>query len=473
MKARSLLRKASLFLPVVAVVSMLVAANVWAILMPTRFDLTSAGVYSIGAQSRRVIVSIDRPVDITFFYDIRSKALTDSKALLEQYAAASPYISVRAFDPMLQPSQARRYQVNFPGTAVFESGDRRVVVNGGSETDFTNGLIRAAKGAAQRICFTDGHAESDPFSIKTHDHFEGDMRQDHQHSTGGRRLELHERHGSGMARDALETLGFEVTKVLPAKGPGQLDGCSVVVVASPQQPFQPLEARELRGFLAAGGSAVMLLEPFVDANLDGVLAEFGIAYRRVLVIDDTSHYWTDPASPAVSSYTRHEITRNLALTFFPGAGALQPLAGGVPEDLKVIPLVESSDETRLRGLDAGADTPSGAGRQALAVEARKRLPGSRDGSNGVPREARLVVVADGDFATNSYFPILGNGALFLNAVTALAGAEDLIDITPRTYELARIRLTNRQMLLTFVLSTLLLPGAALVTGVTVCWRRRR
>ena len=87
--------------------------------------------------------------------------------------------------------------------------------------------------------------------------------------------------------------------------------------------------------------------------------------------------------------------------------------------------------------------------------------------------AELFLVGDGDFASNSFFHILGNGVLFLNAVSYLAEQEQLIDITPRNYELPRVQLTNRQMRTTFVVSTLLLPAAALALSLFAWWRRRR
>ncbi len=454
------LRKLRIWLPAAAVGAALVALNLYAVARPARIDLTSAGVYSIGPETRRVLASVAAPVAITFFYDVRSKNLLDAKALLDQYAAAAPAISVRAVDPVLRPAEARRYNVQFAGTAIFESGARRVVVNGGTEADFTNGLIRVTRAAAQRICFTDGHLESDPFSLKSHDHFEGDMGQAHSHSTGGRALELHERHGMGMARDALETLGYEVTQALLIKGPRQLDGCSVVVVASPQRAFLAEEVAQLRAWLAAGGKAIFMLEPFVNDGLDEVLADFGIAIARDPVHDEDSHYWTDAGTPAVRRYPRHPITRNLALTFFPGAGSLAPVPGRPPAGTKVTPLLQTS--ARSRSATAAEFAP-----RILAVQASREVSAEKS-----DKLAEIVVIGDGDFATNSFFHILGNGALFLNAAGVLAGRHELVDISPRNYEVPRMRLTNWQMQLTFALSTIILPVGMLLLGAFAWWRRR-
>jgi ABC-type uncharacterized transport system involved in gliding motility auxiliary subunit len=450
-------------LPALAIGALLCALNLWAVRHPRRWDLTSARLYSVGPETERVLSTIQRPVRITFFYDLRSKAMQDAKRLLEQYARSSPHIQVEAVDPMLQPERAMREQVTFAGTTDLESEGRRVIVNGNTETEFTNALLRVSSDVTQEICFTDGHLESDPLSFKTHDHFDG-ASDGHSHSAGGRRLEVHERHGMGMAKDALEALGYRVRKVLLLQGPAVLQGCSVVVVASPQEAFTNVEETALRDYLRGGGSAVVMLEPFTRSRLGLVLSDFGIVAGSALVVDESQHYWTDPSTPAVTEYSRHKITRNVALTFYPGAVALRPLPTGVPDGISVHPLVE----TTTRATE-GKEGPVGS--KTLMVLATRRLEdGGPQGSGR--RSPSLIVFGDGDFASNSFFHLLGNGALFLNSVSHLAGQESLVDIMPRGYAQPSLQLTNQQMQLTFLVSTVLLPMLLLGVGVAVWWQRR-
>ena len=82
------------------------------------------------------------------------------------------------------------------------------------------------------------------------------------------------------------------------------------------------------------------------------------------------------------------------------------------------------------------------------------------------------MVGDSDFATNSFFHIMGNGTLFVNTVSYLAGQENLIGLQPRTHDLPRVNLTNRQMKGTFFLSVLLVPGLLALVGSAVWWRQR-
>ncbi|MEQ8661769.1 MAG: Gldg family protein, partial [Gammaproteobacteria bacterium] len=440
----SIARSARLLLPVIASVVAAFAVNRWALEHPARLAVTSGQVYSISAQTRALLAGLERPVQVTFFNYVRSRAMQDARHLLEQYAAASPLVALTSHDPQLDPAAAERHGVRFAGSAVFVSGARRVVVDSADETAFTNALIRVASDATGLVCFTDGHVESNPFSLQSHDHFEGDaMAEGHSHASGGRPLTLHERHGMGMARNALETLGYRVEQRMLLARPRALEGCTVVVVASPQHAFAAREVAELARALAAGTPALLLLEPGIESGLETLLEGYGVAVAGALVRDPQRHYWTDPATPAVTDYARHRITRQLALSFFPGTTALLPAAGGVPADMVMVALAETSEAARL----GDATEPRA---HTLVLSA-----------TSTTRPVRLVIAGDGDFATNSFFGALGNGQLFLNAVAALAGQDAVIDIAPREYAVAALRLTNAQLRLTFFVTTVLGPAVML------------
>ena len=67
---------------------------------------------------------------------------------------------------------------------------------------------------------------------------------------------------------------------------------------------------------------------------------------------------------------------------------------------------------------------------------------------------------------------MGNGTLFLNTVNYLASQENLIGLEPRTDDLPRVNLTNRQMKGTFFLSIVLIPALLALVGIAVWWKQR-
>jgi gliding motility-associatede transport system auxiliary component len=452
-------RRGEIALATLGAIGVLVALAYLSVRYPFRFDLTSEGRYSLSAPTMTMLKRLDKPLRIVFFHD---PMMREAVELYESIARQNRLISVEFYDPMINPAQARMLGVNFAGTAVFESQGRRLQVNGDSETDIANGILRVSQGATQRVCFLDGHGEPDPFSLESHDHLEGAV--GHSHGLGVKYV-LHERHGMAKARHALETMNYSVEKVLLLQRADTLTGCAVLVVAGPKIALLPREIEVVRAYLAAGGHALFMLDPFVRTGLEPLLREYGIVVDDDIVIDEASHFWADVSSPAVSDYNRHQITRDLPLTFFPGARSLSPMPRRVP-GTSVVPLVNSSrtswgQANRERvGFVKGRDL---SGPQTLMVV------GVRQGEGTL--RSRIAVVGDSDFATNSFFHIMGNGTLFLNTVNYLASQENLIGLQPRTADLPRVQLTNRQMKGTFFLSVLFVPAVLAVIGTAVWWKQ--
>ena len=483
-------RRVEIALYTVGLIGVLIALAYISVRYPFRFDLTEAGRHSLSEQTVTMLKRLEKPVHIVFFHD---PLMRQTVELYELIAAQSALVTVELYDPMLNPAQARRRNVQFAGTAVMQSEDRTLQVHGGSETDIANGILRVTQGAKQRVCFLDGHGEPDPFSIEAHDHLEGGA--GHTHGLGAQYV-LHERHGMAKARHALETMHYTVKKVSLMRHTDGLSGCAVLVVAGPKVPLLQTELAAVRVYLAAGGNAFFMLDPFVRSGLEPVIREYGVVLDDTIVIDKTNHFWADVSSPAVTSYNRHQVTRDLPLTFYPGVRSLSPTPERVP-GAAVTPLVNASKNSygettpdRAEFAD-GSDLP---GPHTLMVIVNRRpvtsgdaaaIPlgrqddrttdriGSKGGASGpLTDRSRIAVVGDSDFATNSFFHILGNGNLFLNTVHYLAAQENLIGIEPRTYDQPRINLTNRQMKGTLFISVVLLPALLAVVGIAVWWKQR-
>jgi ABC-type uncharacterized transport system involved in gliding motility auxiliary subunit len=483
-------RRGEIVLYTLGVIGVLIALAYISVRYPWRFDLTKAGLYSLSEQTVTMLKRLEKPVHIVFFHD---PLMRETVELYELIAAQTPLVTVELSDPMLKPARARMLGVQFAGTAVMESEGRQLQVHGGSETDIANGILRVSQGARQLICFLDGHGEPDPFSMEAHDHLEGTA--GHSHGLGANYV-LHERHGMAKARHGLETLNYAVEKVSLVQGADVLSRCAVLVVAGPKVALLPTEVALVRSYLMAGHNAFFMLDPFVRTGLEPVIREYGVVLDDTIVIDEASHFWADISSPAVTSYNRHQVTRNLPLTFYPGVRSLSPTSERVPGAV-VTPIVNSSKNSY------GETTPDRAeydkdrdlsGPLTLMVVVNRRPVTSSDAlaislrpqdystaartehTDGMPAaltgRSRLAVVGDSDFATNSFFHILGNGNLFLNTVHYLVAQENLIGIEPRTYDLPRVNLTNRQMKGTFVLSVVLIPALLAVVGTAVWWRQR-
>jgi len=483
-------RRGEIALYTIGAIGVLLAIAYFSVRFPIRVDMTSAGLYSLSEQTKQMLKRLDKPVHITFFHD---PMMRETVELYQLMASQTDKISGEFYDPMLNPAQARMRGVEFAGTAILESEGRRLTINSPSETDIANGILRVSQGAEQVVCFLDGHVEPDPFSLESHDHLEGTA--GHTHGLGSR-VDIHERHGMAKARHGLEAMNYVVEKVALLKGTNTLSRCSVLVVAGPKVPLLPSEVKAIEQYLAAGGNAFFMLDPFIVTGLEPVIRQFGVVLDDDIVIDEASHFWTDVSAPAVTDYNRDEITQDLPLTFFPGVRSLSPTPQRVP-GTAVRPLINSSREsfgqTNRDRIDfiPGKSRPgpctlmvivnrrpeyvaSGeAVMRELQGKAAVQRPGEQADTPAKPTtRSRIAVIGDSDFATNSFYHIMGNGKLFLNTVNYLASQENLIGITPRTYDVPRVNLTNRQMKGTFFLSIVLIPALMALIGVAVWWRQR-
>jgi ABC-type uncharacterized transport system involved in gliding motility auxiliary subunit len=447
-------------------IGVLIALAYLAARFPLRWDLTEAKLYSLSPQTVTMLARVEKPVHIVFFHD---PLMRETVELYELVARQNRLISLELHDPMLNPAQARLSGVQFAGTAIMRSEGRSLQVHGGTEIDIANGILRVSQGITQVVCFLDGHSEANPFSAESHDHLEGAA--GHSHGLGPQFV-LHEVHGIAKARHSLEAMNYSVEKISllqNAEVPGR---CAVLVVAGPKLALLPREIAALERFLGAGGKAMFMLEPFVRTGLEPLLARYGVVPDERMVIDEASHFWADPSAPAVTSYNHHLITRELPLTFFPGAQSLSPTRERTP-GASVLPLVNSSKASWAQAhagrieFKKGRDIPGP--NTLMLIATRRPVEAAPDSVSAI---SRIVVVGDADFATNSFFHIMGNGKLFLNAVNYLAARDNLIGVEPRTRDLPRVQLTNRQMKATFVLSLLLLPGLLAAIGAAVWWKQR-
>jgi ABC-type uncharacterized transport system involved in gliding motility auxiliary subunit len=270
-----------------------------------------------------------------------------------------------------------------------------------------------------------------------------------------------------------------VRKIVPATLSAIPPGCAVVLDVNPRGTYLPGESALLLDYLAQGGAAVLMYDlGFVlEPRLADGLRTLGLVVEPDIVIDPLDHYSTDPEVVAVPVYERHPITRNIALTFFPGIRSLTLLPP--PAGVASAPLFLSSPQSYTRAVapvaarQPGATAPAATqatapGRRALGAALEGSWPGAAAGS----RPFRLVVVGDGDFASNSFLPYMANSELALAMVRWAAREEQAPTVAMRMPVPRLVLLTKAQMQRIFLVIEVVLPLSVVAVGLVVWWRRR-
>ena len=442
-----------------------------------RGDWTGSNIYTLSEKSVNILADLDTDVEVVVFMTPATPLFTEVKELLARYQAASSRLTVEYIDPDRDPLRtqqlAKEYGVAAANTVVFAAGERRKYVSSDQmaeydysgmqmgqgpklkgfkgEEQFTSAILGVAKATQPRVFFATGHGEHTP------DAFAED--------------------GMSRFQDALKRDNYEVGTASLLSG-AVPEGCDVLIVAGPTSPFADGEVTAVRNYLDNGGRVLLLLDPVLGgrmrpAGLDDLLKGHGVLLGNDLVIDPERRVpFVGLESVYAADFRTHPVVDGME-----GLAVLLPVARSVTtveaDGVTSAQLFTTSaggwGETDLAAISArqeidkdDADTP---GPVSLAVAA--------ESSNTGDQAWRLVVVGDSDFATNASIDSLGNLTLALNAVNWLAQREAALGIPPRSPEQVQLFLSAAQMRTITLISLLGLPGAAILLGVVVWWRRRR
>lgn len=484
MKARAARAGASA-LGILLAVALLLGVNYLSSRHWKRGDWTRTHIYSLSEKTRQILAGLKKPVRVTVFMTSRARLYTEVRELLARYQAASPKLEIEFVDPERNRARGEALAQELgirAETVVFRSGDRKKYVENDKLADvdyaamgmgaaptikafkgedaFTSAILSVTEDRPIRVAFSKGHGEA---SVDSADRGRGyaDAKQ------------LLER--ENLAVSSWDSLGKDT---LPADA-------DVLVVAGPRTAFLEPEAGALQKHLAAGGRALLLLDPVLpgpgapppDLGLKAILDAYGVKLGDDLVVDPTNALPMVGAETVLANrFGSHPIVRSLSAEGLP---LILPLARSVtkaekpPEGITETMLVETSPdgwgETNLKQLDGGIQKePSDTqGPVSLAVAVGPADEGKPDA-----KAPRLVVVGNSRFAANGTLTNGANGIFFANAVHWLAGSEKQIGIAPKTLEQASVSLTDGQVRRIGIATILGMPGLAILLGVWIWYKRR-
>jgi gliding motility-associatede transport system auxiliary component len=454
---------------VLIVLGLLVAVNYLASRRNHRWDLTANKQFSLSPQTRQILEKLDAPVTVLVFD--RPTEFDRFRDRLSEYQYVSNKVSVEYLDPDKQPVRANQNQVQAYGTVVFGYKGRTERVISSDEQALTNGLIKLITGTERKIYFLQGHGEKET----------GDS----------------EREGYSAVASALGSENFKLETLSLAQQQNVPADATVVVVAGPKTDLFPPEIAALRTYLSKGGKLLLMIDPPDKANtqpftnLIGLAKEWGIDVGNNVVVDVSGMgrlIGTDEFMPlAAPPYPAHPITDRFRLiTAYRLArsvsAASAPPSGKSPQSF-IQTSANSWAETDLTGLFGGkaaennkdTDVQGPVSLGATATEEIKDAKASEPKKAGEPKkkiEARVTVIGDSDFVTNSLLGVQGNRDLFLNTLNWLSQQENLISIRPKDPDDRRITLTADQQRWVKFLALLILPAAIFGAGI-FNWTRRR
>ncbi len=442
----------STLVAVLALLAILAAINYLATRYHRRIDVTEGGMHSLSDQTATLLDSLSEDVHVLAFFHETDPEAAAFKERLETYDYHSDRFTYTMIDPAVHPGEARRYRIIKPRISIVTSEAREERISGIEENHLTNAVAKVVRKREKTIYFSVGHGE------RTLRAPEGDFIRVGQ---------------------ALRDAGYAVrdTLVLDARTGVPVD-CDLLIVAGPTAAFSPIEVDSIRSYMAGGGSGFFMLDPGSETGLELLLGGWGIQVNNDYVLG-----WGpgDPSMPGSVWYARHPVTekhrtRNLR-TFYRLARSVAAHENASGMQINQLVTTHPRDSWREEKLpdvspvyNPGRDMP---GPVSVAVAVNDRPKYRRNPSSDVGfRHTRIVVFGDSDFASNEFFDTVGNGDLFMNAVSWLMEEGDLISIRPRMWAFRGVVMTAEDLLWLSWLSVVIIPVIPVVIGIGV-WRRRR
>ncbi len=430
-------------------------------------------VAQLSEKSLRLLRSVVDDIRIVALVRPSNEAYRNVTILLQEYAAASPSVSVEFVDPdrdLARTEQlAGQYRLGESECVVFHIGERHQTVAAtdlieyvypAGEIDkpkrsfrgeplFSSAIYSLTQATRPVVHFIQGHGERSPNDF--------DRRTGYSHIAARLRDENLD----------VEVLNLGEAKSVPSR-------CALMIIAGPTQTFAPFEIALIRDYLDRKGRLLLLLDARSKMGLEPLLLEWGALLGDDVVVDETKTL--SGRELYITAYPAHPITeplQNLAsVLFLPRSIRLRSFTAGGDKPI-VSPLATCSpqgwaefdpDDVSLQ-FDSQVDIP-GPIPVAVAIE-RGPIPGV----HVQIRPTRLVIIGDSAFASNG--GLMGaNADLLMNSVNWLLDRKELLAISPKTYESLRLVMDAHQLRKLFWAVGIFLPALVAALGLGVVWRRR-
>ena len=452
-----------------AVIAAVVLLNLLVRAIPskyTEFDLSEAGLYTLGDSSKQVAQELSQDVTIYYLCETGNEDQIISK-LLDKYAAESSHITWELKDPAVYPTFAAQYgaQDASSGSLILVSGDQNVVLDASElydydysdyyttgtysvtfagENEVTSAIYRLASGEQKHAYYTTNHGEQTLTDTLT---------------------------------DALESQNLSLT-ALDLLSSGIPEDCDLLIINDPAQDLASAgslvdEMSLLRSYLSSGGKVLLLTDSYYNTpNLDALMAEFGLTRTEGLVVEgDANHSMNGYPYYLLPDYTSPtettaldgvDTSRHVLLQMAQGI-TLTETDNIVSETLLT---TSNSAYSKTAGYEmVTADKEDGDldGPFALAAYARNETT-----------EAEVIWVNCGNMDNEAAYQVVPGNCTFLQGCAAsLAGQVSTVLIDSKALEAAPISVSSSVSAVLGLTFIVILPAALLAVGAVVVVLRRR
>lgn len=439
-------------------------------------DMTQNTRFTLAPETQAVLGRVTRPMQITGFYSARSLQQREiDDQFFRLYEAETDGLIRRVYiDPDEQPALAQQYGVT-QDAMVFLSyltadGEvdftslARVPRSTGQERDMSEAVARLLIAGTLTVYFETGHGGRDPLDNS-------------QVGLSGI--------NNGVRESGLITQPLDLP-ALAAAGSRIPADASAVIFPRPLTDLSDAEIVLVDQYLDSGGAIFLMADPLFSQDpflsQDGrfnqyLWDKYGIRALDAVVVDPTASGQTPLDIISAATLADVEITARLdpsvSPTLFSVARAVDVNLESAPEGIANGRVIMSSPEsygetdwtalaqTNQYAFDEVADLT---GPLATVVWAWDQ-----------ETDARILLVGDSDFVTNGSVMSGGNSILFTDGLAWLVNLQQRISFAPQAFAagLPLVFLSQQTLDLIAFITVILMPGALLVAGLAIWFRRSR
>ena len=438
----------------IAFIGILLVGNVLTYQNPvTIADLTEDKANTLAPELVAALEKLPDKITATGFFSQNMSTESADQLLSNIKASSNGKFEYQFINPDRDPQAARNAGVTGDGKILLQMGDHKEIAAFASESEILKAILRLINPGSSAVYFLAGHGERD--------------------------IEQSGDASMIRAKETLESKNYSVKPlnlVVENKIP---EDASVIVIAGPLKPVSENEVKLLEGYLANGGSLIVMDDPSIltefgdesDPLAEMLAKDWGITFNNDIVIDLNS---PQPTTAAAAYYdSTHPVTLNTnnLVTYFPFTRSLN-MAESM-EGLKLNSLVQTKEnswgETDFQSLTQGGGPPS----FDESTEKQGPLTLVVAGENSTTT-GRVVVFGGSNFAIDPNFDAYGNGDMFVNSVDWAAEQEDLTNLTPKTPTQRTFIVPSSIQWISILLgSILIIPGLVIFGGVATWLKRRR
>lgn len=462
---------------IVIVVAMIIVINMAASKIPSQYakiDISDHKLYSIGEQTKTLLESLDKDVEI--YYICQTGREDENIArMLELYKDMSSHVTVTQIDPVVQPQFAAQYTDE-------DVADNSIIVTSGDVYKY--------------IAYADMYTTEVDYSTYSYQTtgYDGEGRVtsaiDYVTSNSLPKMYILEGHNeidiSSTLKDRISRENIITQNLSLLTMESVPEDCDLLLINSPQNDLSESEAGMIIQYLDQGGK-VFVTSNYTQntlTNFDSILAHYGLSRTDGIVVEGNSNYYY-PRYPAylIPEVNSHDITaaltENNRFVMLPSAQGIS-IDSAPREGITVNELFSTSDmayskvnvtsNTTIEKEDGDIDGPF-----ALGVAVSEPVSGDLSDSEETGEEAQLVYVSTAGVLDDTMNAAVSdsNYDFFMNAISWMSKEASSISIGEKSLIYSPLMVSAGSANMWGIMLIAVLPAAVLAAGIVVWFRRRK